>query len=141
MNISSIIPQSGYMVFLDEVKNINTGEIVCTMTVKENSPFISDNKLGSYTYIEIMAQAIAAYAGINDKIDFGFLLSCRKFNIFRSFVAVGEKLEIYAKEVLTDGKGMFVFDCAVKSLDEIIANATLSVLNPSDDFLSRNIYV
>ena len=139
MNIRSILPQSGYMVFLDEIKEIKQGEIKCAMKVKENSPFTQNKELGSFAYIEIMAQSIAAYAGSNDKIELGFLLSCRKMDIFRPFVNVGDKLIIKATESLSDGAGMFVFDCEILRKDEIIARASLSVLNPSKEFLDKAI--
>ena len=135
MNIRSILPQSGYMVFLDEIKEIKQGEITCSVKIPQNSPFVVDGKLESYTYIEIMAQTIAAYAGSNDKIELGFLLSCRKMDIFRPFVCVGDELVIKATESLSDGAGMFVFDCEILLGDECIARASLSVLNPSKEFL------
>lgn len=139
MNIKSILPQSGYMVFLDEIKQIKQGEIKCLMRVNQNSPFIQNNHLESFTYIEIMAQSIAAYAGSSEKIDLGFLLSCRKMQIYKPFVSVRDELEIVAKESLSDGAGMFVFDCQILLKGDTVASASLSVLNPSKEFLSKAI--
>ena len=139
MNIKSILPQSGYMVFLDEIKEIKQGEIVCGVKIPPGSPFVEDGRLESYTYIEIMAQSIAAYAGSNDKIELGFLLSCRKMDIFRPFVNVGDELIIKATESLSDGAGMFVFDCEILLGNECVARASLSVLNPSKEFLDKAI--
>lgn len=135
MNISSILPQSGYMIFLDEIKALKEAEILCSYKVKENSPFVVENKLESYCYIEIMAQSIAAYAGSQKKIDLGFLLSVRKMKILKTFVEVGDELIVKAKESLSDGKGMFVFDCEISLNNAVIASASLSVLNPSQEFL------
>nr|MBP3724231.1 hypothetical protein [Campylobacter sp.] len=139
MNIRSILPQSGYMVFLDEIKEIKQGEIKCAMKVKENSPFTQNKELGSFAYIEIMAQSIAAYAGSSEKIELGFLLSCRKMQIYKPFVSVGDELEIKAVESLSDGAGMFVFDCEIWLKNECVASASLSVLNPSKEFLDKAI--
>ena len=139
MNIRSILPQSGYMVFLDEIKEIKQGEIKCAMKVKENSPFTQNKELGSFVYIEIMAQSIAAYAGSSEKIELGFLLSCRKVQIYKPFVSVGDELEIKAVESLSDGAGMFVFDCEIWLKNECVASASLSVLNPSSEFLDKAI--
>lgn len=139
MNIRSILPQSGYMVFLDEIKEIKQGEIKCAMKVKENSPFTQNKELGSFAYIEIMAQSIAAYAGSSEKIELGFLLSCRKVQIYKPFVSVGDELEIKAVESLSDGAGMFVFDCEIWLKNECVAQASLSVLNPSKEFLDKAI--
>lgn len=139
MNIRSILPQSGYMVFLDEIKEIKQGEIKCAMKVKENSPFTQNKELGSFAYIEIMAQSIAAYAGSSEKIELGFLLSCRKMQIYKPFVSVGNELEIKAVESLSDGAGMFVFDCEIWLKNECVARASLSVLNPSKEFLDKAI--
>ncbi|MBP5778734.1 MAG: hypothetical protein J6W17_02085 [Campylobacter sp.] len=138
MNIKWVLPQSGYMVFLDEIKQIKQGEIIYGVSVK-NSPFLENERLGSYAYIEIMAQSIAAYAGSNDKIELGFLLSCRKMDIFRPFVNVGDELIIKAIESLSDGAGMFVFDCEILLSNECVAKASLSVLNPSKEFLDKAI--
>ena len=139
MNIRWVLPQSGYMVFLDEIKQIKNGEIVCSVKIPPNSPFVENGRLGSYTYIEIMAQTIAAYAGSNDKIELGFLLSCRKMDIFRPFVSAGDELVIKAVESLSDGAGMFVFDCEILLDDECVSKASLSVLNPSKEFLQKAI--
>ena len=139
MNIKSILPQSGYMVFLDEIKEIRQGEIVCAVKIPPGSPFVEDGRLESYTYIEIMAQSIAAYAGSSEKIELGFLLSCRKVQIYKPFVSVGDELEIKAVESLSDGAGMFVFDCEIWLKNECVARASLSVLNPSKEFLDKAI--
>ena len=86
MRASSILPQSGYMVFADEILEIGDGYASCAFSVKEDSPFTENGELGSYAYMEIMAQCIGAYSGYrNDgEARLGFLLGVRNLDISRA---------------------------------------------------------
>jgi predicted hotdog family 3-hydroxylacyl-ACP dehydratase len=134
MNARVLLPQSGVMALIDEVASVERGKIMCKMLVKE-CVFTENGVLPNYVFMEIMAQSIAAYASSEGDVNMGFLLSVRKMRFERDFVRVGEELEILANESLSDGAGMFVFDCEIRLKGETIASASLSVLNPSEEFL------
>ncbi len=137
MRASSILPQSGYMVFVDEILKVNDGYASCAFSVKEDSPFTEDGKLGSYAYMEIMAQCIGAYSGHRNggEARLGFLLGVRNLDISRAGLKVGERVITTARQSVSDGEGLYIFDCEIRCGDEHIASATLSVMRASDEML------
>ena len=76
MRASSILPQSGYMVFADEILEVSDGYASCAFSVKEDSPFTEDGKLGSYAYMEIMAQCIGVYSGYRNDGEGLYIFDC-----------------------------------------------------------------
>lgn len=137
MRVSSILPQSGYMVFVDEILKVSDGYASCAFRVREDSPFTEDGKLGSYAYMEIMAQCIGAYSGHRNggEARLGFLLGVRNLDISRASLKVGECVIATARQSVSDGDGLYIFDCEIRCGDEHIASATLSVMNPNDEML------
>ena len=129
MRAYSVLPQSGYMVFVDEILKVSDGYASCAFRVREDSPFTEDGKLGSYAYMEIMAQCIGAYSGHRNggEARLGFLLGVRNLDISRASLKVGERVIATARQSVSDGEGR----CG----DEHIASATLSVMNPNDEML------
>jgi len=137
MRASSILPQSGYMVFADEILEISDGYASCAFSVKEDSPFTENEELGSYAYMEIMAQCIGAYSGHRNggEARLGFLLGVRNLDISRASLKAGECVIATARQSVSDGDGLYIFDCEIRCGDEHIASATLSVMNPNDEML------
>ena len=137
MRASSILPQSGYMVFADEILEISDGYASCAFSVKEDSPFTENGELGSYAYMEIMAQCIGAYSGHRNggEARLGFLLGVRNLDISRASLKVGERVIATARQSVSDGEGLYIFDCEIRCGGKHIASATLSVMNPNDEML------
>ena len=137
MRASSILPQSGYMVFADEILEISDGYASCAFRVREDSPFTENGELGSYAYMEIMAQCIGVYSGYrNDgEARLGFLLGVRNLDISRASLKVGERVITTARQSVSDGEGLYIFDCEIRCDGEHIASATLSVMRASDEMI------
>ena len=137
MKASSILPQSGYMVFADEILEVSDGYVSCAFSVKEDSPFTEDGELGSYAYMEIMAQCIGAYSGHRNggEARLGFLLGVRNLHISRASLKVGERVITTARQSVSDGEGLYIFDCEIRCSGEHIASATLSVMRASDEMI------
>lgn len=137
MRASSILPQSGYMVFVDEILKVSDGYASCAFRVREDSPFTENGELGSYTYMEIMAQCIGAYSGHRNggEARLGFLLGVRNLDISRASLKVGERVITTAKQSVSDGEGLYIFDCEIRCGGEHIASATLSVMRASDEMI------
>ena len=137
MRASSILPQSGYMVFVDEILKVSDGYASCAFRVREDSPFTENGKLGSYAYMEIMAQCIGAYSGHRNggEARLGFLLGVRNLDISRASLKVGERVIATARQSVSDGEGLYIFDCEIRCGGEHIASATLSVMRASDEMI------
>ena len=125
------------MVFVDEILKVSDGYASCAFRVREDSPFTENGELGSYAYMEIMAQCIGAYSGHRNggEARLGFLLGVRNLDISRASLKVGERVIATAKQSVSDGEGLYIFDCEIRCGDEHIASATLSVMNPNDEML------
>ena len=137
MKASSILPQSGYMVFADEILEVSDGYVSCAFSDKEVSPFTENEELGRYAYLEIMAQCIGVYSGYrNDgEARLGFLLGARNLHISRASLKLGERVITTARQSVSDGEGLYIFDCEIRCGDEHIASATLSVMRASDEMI------
>ena len=137
MRASSILPQSGYMVFADEILEVSDGYVSCAFSVKEDSPFTEDGELGSYSYMEIMAQCIGVYSGHRNggEARLGFLLGVRNLDISRASLKLGERVITTARQSVSDGEGLYIFDCEIRCGGEYIASATLSVMRASDEMI------
>ncbi|OFO25541.1 thioester dehydrase [Neisseria sp. HMSC056A03] len=137
------------MVLIDCVKEFGDDYTVCHVPVGDKHILLQDGVLPSMAYMELMAQGIGAFAGIEalkagEPVRLGFLLGTRKLDLFADSVPVGTELEVRAYVSIQDLGGMGVFDCElrwteapedVKHLlppDGLLAKASLNVYSPKD---------
>ena len=134
-NPAFLLPHSGHMVLIDRVTQH------CADFVRGVLP----TTMG----MEIMAQAIGAFAGIQalgagEEVKLGFLLGTRKLNLFADHIPVGTTLAATAHLSTQDPSGMGVFDCELHWIDApddvrgmlpqdgLLAQAALNVYSPKD---------
>lgn len=129
-DIAELIPHSGRMVLLDRIIDFDEQSLCAELTVRDDG-LLGDNKsVPAYAGIEYMAQAIAAYAGIQaqqagEPIKIGFLLGTRRYTSNVGSFAVGTHLNIHIKNIMQDEK-LGVFDCKINATGiEVIANLTV----------------
>lgn len=129
-DIAELIPHSGRMVLLDRIINVDEHCLTAELTVRNDGLFGDDKTVPAYVGIEYMAQAIAAYAGIQAKhagepIKLGFLLGTRCYTSNIGSFAVGTLLAIQVTKIIQDDK-LGVFDCKIYATGiEITANITV----------------
>ncbi len=144
-NIEYYIPHRASMKLIDTLVAIDENEINCKSTISEDNVFYEKEIHGIYSWVgmELMAQAVAAYAGYQDgqnqSPSIGLLLSLRNFKSNRPFFKLGETLIIKAhKDYLENNIG--VFSCEIISnngqSEEVIASAKLNTVKPSADKLN-----
>ena len=100
-DVASLLPHSGHMVLIDCVKEFGDDYTVCRAPVGDKHILLQDGVLPSMAYMELMAQGIGAFAGIEalkagEPVRLGFLLGTRKLDLFADSVPVGTELEIRA---------------------------------------------
>jgi len=107
-----------------------------TALVRGRTPF-SDERSGwpSWMAIELMAQVVAASAGLRDyragvRARLGLLLGVRSFTCARPSFAAGTSLQIESLESTRDESGMGVFDCSLIADGAATASGTLTVYLP-----------
>ena len=137
-NIADLIPHTGQMIFLDRVISFDPSSLSAELVVRDDCLLGDSKTVPSWTGIEYMAQAIAAYAGIQSKqagepIKLGFLLGTRRYLTNISCFNVGTRLTITITKIIQDDK-LSVFDCKIYG-EDIEISANLNVFQPSTDTL------
>ena len=139
--IAELIPHAADMILIDEVVRFGAEDIETRLTVRPGGLFNqADGSLPAWVGIELMAQTIAAWAGMQGRlrgepVRIGMLLGSRKYRCLRPAFAAGSLLTIEACCLLQDG-GMASFDCRILLEGEECAQARLSTYQPSPGELS-----
>ncbi|HUA79360.1 MAG TPA: hotdog family protein [Dyella sp.] len=135
--IADVVPHAGEMVLLDRINEVEGERIVCARTVRADDLFVdADGSLPAWVGVELMAQAIAAWAGCCARaerrpVQLGFLLGTRHYVCNVDAFAEGTLLRIEAERSFHDEQGMAVFNCRIDA-PGIHAQARLNVYSPSD---------
>lgn len=135
--IEEVVPHAAPMILLDAVRAYADDRVEAAVEVRSDSPFVRAEGLPAHVLIEYMAQACAAFAGLEAREagrepQVGFLLGTRQFRAHRSWMRAGERLAIMAVLVYRDSE-MGVFDCKVLADGEEIASAQLTVYQPEGE--------
>ena len=142
---ASLLPHSGRMVLIDRITRYGDDFVETGAQIKPDHILLAGGMLPYTAFIELMAQAVGAYAGIQARknarpVRLGFLLGTRKLEIFAQSVPIGTHLLATAHMSIQDAGGMGVFDCELRWTD---APETSSETLPSDGILARaslNVY-
>ena len=142
---ASLLPHSGRMALIDRITRYGDDFVEAGAQIKPDHILLVGGILPYTAFIELMAQAVGAYAGIQARknarpVRLGFLLGTRKLEIFAQSVPVGTHLLATAHMSIQDAGGMGVFDCELRWTD---APETSSGTLPSDGILARaslNVY-
>ena len=130
--IEALLPHARPMILIDRVLDFDAKFIEAELTVRPEMPFFEPDKgVAAHVSLEWMAQACAAYVGLeallaNQTVRIGFLLGTRNFAAKIPWFAAGETLRVRADLVFRDGE-TGVFDCAIyrDALEAVRAQLTL----------------
>jgi predicted hotdog family 3-hydroxylacyl-ACP dehydratase len=135
--IAELLPHAGEMILLDAVLEHGPEHAVCSRRVPAAGLFHdADGNLPAWMGVELMAQAIAAWAGCQAKaagepVRLGFLLGTRHYVCNVVAFAPGSELRIEARRDFHDDSGMGVFACRIEA-PGVLAEARLTVFSPPD---------
>lgn len=139
MYIQELIPHSGAMVLVDDIVEKKDDFISVKTLIKYDNPFLQDGKFPTFNTLEIMAQSLVVYRGLNDKSSnarLGFLLGARRFEIIKPNLNIGDEL-ITKTYISEDFDGMGVYESSVYVDGKLVASASISVFNPSQEQLDQ----
>ncbi|MDM1764998.1 MULTISPECIES: 3-hydroxylacyl-ACP dehydratase [unclassified Acinetobacter] len=128
-----VIPHEKPMVFIDHVVTIGEQFVVAELKISPELMFCEAQGLPTWTSIELMAQTISAYAGMQGKHlglapKIGFLLGTRKLQLPIAYFEMGQIVTIRAeRQYLHEGLGQFA--CEILYQQHTIS-AMLSVYEP-----------
>lgn len=133
--IAELVPHAGNMILLDEVLSCTDEDIETRLQVQPGGLLNqADGSLPAWVGVELMAQTIAAFAGVQARraglpVELGFLLGTRKYNCNVEHFPAGSELRIRATCSLQDDNGMGVFECHLHG-PGIEVEARLNVFRP-----------
>ena len=134
-SIAEVVPHAGEMILLDSIEAFEAERIACTRTIQSGDMFVdADGSLPSWVGVELMAQAIAAWAGCRARaeqrsVKLGFLLGTRHYVCNVDAFPAGSRLRVEAERSFHDEQGMGVFHCRIEG-PGIQAEARLNVYSP-----------
>lgn len=135
MNALDFIPHEKPMVFIDHILEIGDNFVVAELLIHSDLMFCDSQGLPTWASIELMAQTISAYAGLQGKKNkqppkIGFLLGTRKLRLPFEYFELGKTLRIKAEQqYLYEGLGQFA--CEIQYENHTIS-AMLNVYEPTE---------
>jgi predicted hotdog family 3-hydroxylacyl-ACP dehydratase len=135
--IADLLPHRGTMLLVERLLEEEAEAVRVQATVRREQPFVREDGLPAWAGIELMAQAIGTWAGLQrlrrgEKVQLGFLVGTRRYDCAVPVFAIGERLEVTARLELLADNGLAVFVCAIWRGGELAAQAQLNVFQPHD---------
>lgn len=131
-----LVPHEGPMVLLDEMVEWAPGAATCTLEIRPGTAFETAGAVDTVVSIEWMAQAVAACLGYEafkggEGVRVGMIVGCRKFELDRPQVLVGDALRISVDRIR--GNEMIShFNCETWLGDERVAFAVLTLFHAEE---------
>jgi predicted hotdog family 3-hydroxylacyl-ACP dehydratase len=140
MNIppmAQLLPHAGNVILLDSVAAYDIDSLHASATVRPNVFTDANGDLAAWMGLEIMAQAIAAWAGCHaheagEPRKIGVLVGTRRYSCTVDRFAAGTTLQVEVVRTLYDATGMAMFECIIEHAGETVASARLNVYSPPD---------
>ena len=133
--VAELLPHAGRAVLLDAVLEQQTDSLRARLRITPAHPYFEAGRgVPVWVGIELMAQAIAAHAGLNSlrsgaPVRKGMLLGTRRYEASVSYFAEGSELEVEAqREFGEDAGGVAACVCRISSGGRELARATLIIV-------------
>lgn len=135
-SLTALLPHAAPSILLDSVIAADAESLHARLQIGPHTPWRQTRGVPAHVAIEYMAQACAAFDGLQGwraggRPAIGLLLGTRDFSARRSWFADGERLDVIAELVFRDSQ-LGVFACRVESAGEVCATAQLTVARPDD---------
>jgi predicted hotdog family 3-hydroxylacyl-ACP dehydratase len=135
---TQVLPHAGAMCLLDRIEDYGSDWLCAGVDVNGRGMFEdADGRVPSWLGIEYMAQAVAAYAGIeclqNGKpVSIGMLIGSRKYDARVSHFETGWRLSVQVQLLMRDGDELAVFDCRLNRGEQLLAAGDVKAFRPAD---------
>jgi len=136
-DIADLVPHSGTMSLLDRVVAYGDDWLEAEVIIKPESFFIDEEGVPASVGLEYLAQAIAAYSGVQEQVKggkpkLGFLLGTRKYQCSTDYFKLGQILRLKVVCEMQAENGLHIFQCVLSGQDNVEATARLNVFQPDD---------
>ena len=132
--IAELLPHRDSAVLLDAVLEDDTDSIRARVRIGAEHPYLVPGLcVPAWVGIELMAQAIAAHAGLAARREqrppkTGMLLGSRRYEARVPYFRIGDELEVRAEREFGGDGGMAACSCAILCGGETLATATLIIV-------------
>ncbi|MDR1994325.1 hotdog family protein [Azonexus sp.] len=139
--VAELLPHAGNMILLDEVLSCENDALTARFTIRPCPYSLENGGLPPWMGLEILAQGIAAWAGIQtrragESVKLGFLLGTRRYDCHVDIFPANAAYVIRVENTMQDANGMCIFECRMQDADQaVVAQARLNVYQPSDSSL------
>lgn len=136
--ITDFVPHRPPMLLLDALLDADAESLRASAQVRPGEWYSDDaGRMPAWVAIELMAQAIAAFAGTEARArgeppKVGLLLGSRDYRATEPWFAPGEVLDIEVRALYREDNGVGAFECAVRRAGRPVVTATLTVFEPRD---------
>jgi predicted hotdog family 3-hydroxylacyl-ACP dehydratase len=136
--VAQLLPHAGDAILIDAVDDWDDETLHATAIVRAGGLYSdADGSLPPWMGLEIMAQAVGAWAGCQsrqrgEKVGLGFLLGTRRYECHVERFLPGTRLSVRVARSLQDAAGMGVFECELRDAGNLLALARLNVYRPAD---------
>lgn len=133
--ITELVPHRSSMLLIDRLLLDEPEHVRVEARVKRDGLFVTDDGLPAWAGVELMAQAVATWAGLrrrenHEPVKLGFLLGTRRYECSVPFFPHGARLEIDAHKELMGENGLAVFACTISQDGRELARANLNAFSP-----------
>lgn len=135
-DVADLVPHSGTMSLLSRITAYGEDWLEAEVDIHADSLFAEVDGVPAWVGLEYLAQAIAAYAGLQERKKdatpkIGFLLGTRRYEVSKPFFASGLTLTIRVQREMVAENGLHVFQGRLTS-HQVEASANLNVFQPED---------
>lgn len=143
IEVATIVPHAGVMILLERIVAFSGNSIEAECVLRDDCIYRrEDGSVAAYIGSEIMAQAIAAIAGLSrlqtgEAPRVGFLLGTRSYVAHEPTLPLHALLRVSAQELYREENGLAVFECQLSEhradqSPRLLAAAKLNVFEPPD---------
>ncbi len=134
--LDEVVPHSSTMSLLDEIVDYGPDWLQSRVLIHADSVFVTDLGVPGWIGLEYMAQTVAAYAGVQERLQggapkIGFLVGTRRYECSQPYFSIGATLRIDVREEFRAENGLGVFSCTL-SAEGVQASASINVFQPDD---------
>ena len=137
--VTEVLPHQGQAVLIDAVLEDAADSIRVRARVRADSPyFVPGHGLPAWVGIELMAQAIAAHAGLSGRRQqrpprAGMLLGTRRYEATLPYFPEGAELEVRADRDFGDDGGLAACACTIVCGGETVVRATIIIVEIDEE--------
>ncbi|MGH8369779.1 MAG: 3-hydroxylacyl-ACP dehydratase [Gammaproteobacteria bacterium] len=143
-DIAEFLPHQGPAVLIDAVLDDTPDSIRVAAHITRTHPFfVAGHGVPNWVGIEMMAQAIAAHAGLSGHREqrpprAGMLLGTRRYETTIAYFPEGARLEILAEREFGENSGLAACNCSVTCDGQIWAKAIIIIIEIDDKIRAQH---